>query len=125
MYGRHFVLKTDHKALSYMFSQQKLNHILADWLDVLLEYNFTVEHCPGVLMTLPDALSRCYPEAMFRGFGVQLAHLALQSELAKFPDRELVKLIRERFNRECTDEKERDALLEKYHISGHFGADLV
>ena len=57
LYGVHFVLKTDHKALSFMFTQQKLSHAVADWLDVLLDYNFTVEHCPGVLMTLPDALS--------------------------------------------------------------------
>lgn len=56
-----FELLTDHRALTFMFSQTQVNFMLANWLDVLLDYDFTITHCPGVMNVLPDALSRQYP----------------------------------------------------------------
>ena len=56
-----FELLTDHRALTFMFSQEHVNYMLANWLDVLLDYDFTITHCPGVLNVLPDSLSRMYP----------------------------------------------------------------
>jgi len=34
--------------------------MLSNWADYLLQYNFTVVHCPGVLNVLPDYLSRMF-----------------------------------------------------------------
>ena len=56
-----FVLFTDHKALTYMHTQKKSNRMLDAWLDELSEYNFKVEHLPGVRNVLADVLSRMYP----------------------------------------------------------------
>jgi hypothetical protein len=58
--GRRFELFTDHKALTYMFEQRKLNDMLERWLDEILDFDFTVTHIPGVLNVLPDCLSRLY-----------------------------------------------------------------
>jgi hypothetical protein len=38
-------------------------HSLQQWMDVILQYNFTVKHRPGILHVLPDALSRMYRAA--------------------------------------------------------------
>jgi hypothetical protein len=57
------VIETDHRPLTYMYSSEKLSPALQQWLDVLLDYDFKIEHRPGILNILPDALSRLYEEA--------------------------------------------------------------
>ena len=57
------VVETDHRPLTYMYSSEKLSPPLQQWLDVLLDYDFKIEHRPGILNVLPDALSRLYEEA--------------------------------------------------------------
>ena len=59
--GRKFQLLTDHSALTYMHTVKNLPDVLADWLDVLYEYDFDVSHIEGLANVLPDALSRLYP----------------------------------------------------------------
>ena len=67
IYGTHFELQTDHKALTFLFTQKHLNHMILSWLDVLLDYSFRIVHCPGVLNVLADSLSRLYPDAVWNG----------------------------------------------------------
>ena len=59
--GRHFYLITDHKALTYILTQKLLNPMLIRWFEEIIEFNFTVSHCPGSRNVLPDILSRLYP----------------------------------------------------------------
>ena len=51
--------------LTYILTSATLAHALQQWLDVILDYHFTIKHRPGILHVLPDALSRmyeaCYP----------------------------------------------------------------
>ncbi len=54
---RRFTMYTDHKALAYMFQQKKLNDVLGRWLDGILDFDFEIEHLPGVVDVLPDYLS--------------------------------------------------------------------
>lgn len=58
IYGTHFLVKTDHKPLSYLFSlknpSSKLTRIRLD----LEEYDFTVEFLKGKQNVVADALSR-------------------------------------------------------------------
>jgi len=56
-----FELRTDHRALIYMFNKEHLNYMLENWLDVIMQFDFSITHCPGILNVLPDALSRQYP----------------------------------------------------------------
>ncbi|EIE83945.1 hypothetical protein RO3G_08655 [Rhizopus delemar RA 99-880] len=61
IWGTRFTLYTDHKALCYIHSQKNANSMLIKWLDVILDYNFSVIHVPGLENVLPDKLSRLYP----------------------------------------------------------------
>ena len=61
LWGRHFTLYTDHRALTFIHSQKEMNSMLTSWQETILDYNFTVKYRPGVLNILPDALSRLFP----------------------------------------------------------------
>ena len=64
VYGRSdLVVHTDHKPLTHMFESAELSPALQMWLDVLLDYTFTIRHRDGILNVLPDALSRMYGAA--------------------------------------------------------------
>ncbi len=54
---------TDHKALEYMLEQRKLSGMLERRLEEILEFDFSVEHIPGLTNVLPDCLSRLYKSA--------------------------------------------------------------
>jgi len=60
-WGRHFNFYTDHAALTYIRTQTKLNAMILNWFDELIDYDVTIHHRPGVLNILPDHLSRLYP----------------------------------------------------------------
>lgn len=47
--GRKFTLRTDHSALTYLFSCKKPGGQLARWSECLSAYHFTIEHKPGRL----------------------------------------------------------------------------
>ena len=62
LWGKRFVLITDHFPLIYLKTQPALSQALQQWLDILQDYDFAVIHRPGVLHVLPDVLSRLYNE---------------------------------------------------------------
>ena len=47
LYGCHFTLRTDHSALQWLRTFKEPGGQIARWLQVLEEYDFTVEHLPG------------------------------------------------------------------------------
>jgi hypothetical protein len=51
-----FVLRTDHKNLTYM--RDSISKRVQRWRTSLMEYNFTVEHIPGIKNVAADAFSR-------------------------------------------------------------------
>ena len=63
LWGRHFILYTDHRALTFLFTQKDPSPFMSNWIDVLLSYDFSIVHRPGILNFLPDALSRLCPAA--------------------------------------------------------------
>lgn len=56
--GRRFVIVTDHNSLKYIQVQPSLSKRQAGWLDLLQEFDFTVEYKPGKTNAVADALSR-------------------------------------------------------------------
>lgn len=61
VWGRNdLVIHTDHRPLTHMFKQRELSPALQQYLDVLLDYHFTIRYRPGILNVLPDHLSRLY-----------------------------------------------------------------
>ena len=92
------VIVTDHMPLTYIRTSETLAHALQQWLDVILDYDFTIKHRPGVLHVLPDALSRMYEVLYTAAWGVPVAspadvidqhHLrvddAIQQEMSQLP----------------------------------------
>ena len=61
VWGRHFVIYTDHKALIYLHTQKIANPMMIGWIETLLDFDFEVVHIPGIMNKLPDILSRLYP----------------------------------------------------------------
>ncbi len=56
--GREFLLLTDHRALTFMFTSPELNRTITGWYSVICQFDFRIRHTPGILNVLPDALSR-------------------------------------------------------------------
>ena len=58
LYGRKFLARTDHNSLKWLKSFREPIGQVARWLEILSEFEFTVEHRPGQKHINADALSR-------------------------------------------------------------------
>ena len=62
LYGKHFTVFTDHRALLSIMkenrSNKSYNSRLTPWVDRLLPFQFDIEHLPGAKMGLVDYISR-------------------------------------------------------------------
>ena len=58
LYGKQFLLQTDHHPLSFLSSSKKLNARLMRWSLLLQPYTFRIEYIPGGDNHGPDYLSR-------------------------------------------------------------------
>lgn len=61
LYGRYFVLITDHKPLCYLFNMRNTNSRLFRQKVELMDYNFKILYRPGAQNHVADALSRIEP----------------------------------------------------------------
>lgn len=61
LYGRFFILITDHKPLCYLFNMKDCGSRLFRQRMELLDYNFKILHRPGAQNHVADALSRIEP----------------------------------------------------------------
>ena len=60
LFGRHFILYSDHRSLTYLFTQTPINEHFVDYFDTLLRHSFEIRHLSGLQNVLPDFLSRLY-----------------------------------------------------------------
>lgn len=58
LYGRRFLLRTDHGSLRWLLKFKNPEGQLARWLEVISTYDMTIEHRPGKKHGNADALSR-------------------------------------------------------------------
>jgi hypothetical protein len=56
--SRHILLHTDHKSLKYFFEQKELNMRQRRWLELVKDYDLTINYHPGKANSVADALSR-------------------------------------------------------------------
>ncbi|XP_056157718.1 uncharacterized protein LOC130132152 [Lampris incognitus] len=56
--GRSFIIRTDHNSLIWLFRFKSPEGQLARWIEELSQYDFKIEHRPGVKHSNADALSR-------------------------------------------------------------------
>jgi hypothetical protein len=58
LYGSKCELFTDHKSLKYLFNQKDLNMRQRRWLELIKDYDLTINYTPGKVNVVADALSR-------------------------------------------------------------------
>ena len=58
MYGATCQIFTDHKSLKYLFTQKELNLRQRRWVELLKDYDCTIDYHPGKETVVADALSR-------------------------------------------------------------------
>ena len=57
--GCHFRVRSDHEALKWLFSMKEPKHRIAQWIEVLSEFDFEQEYHCGKKHWNADTLSRC------------------------------------------------------------------
>jgi IS30 family transposase len=116
LWGRHFDLYTDHRALTFLHSQQNLNPMMTTWQDTILNYSFDIHYRPGILNVLPDALSRLFPAKTNRPQPTQEDRIKLAY---------MHVIQNEETERMTVPEEERQDLLYHTHAMGHIGTNAM
>ncbi|KAG8481219.1 hypothetical protein CXB51_025969 [Gossypium anomalum] len=58
LYGERCIIYTDHKSLKYLLTQKELNLRQRRWIELLKDYDCSIEYHPGKANVAADALSR-------------------------------------------------------------------
>ena len=58
MYGERCTIYTDHKSLKYLMTQRELNLRQCRWLELLKDYDLSIEYHSGKDNVVADALRR-------------------------------------------------------------------
>ncbi|KAA3483244.1 ty3-gypsy retrotransposon protein [Gossypium australe] len=58
LYGENSIIYTDHKSLKYLLTQKKLNLRQRRWIELLKDYDCSIEYHPGKTNVVADVLSR-------------------------------------------------------------------
>ncbi|VVA41094.1 PREDICTED: retrotransposon, partial [Prunus dulcis] len=80
LYGETCQIFTDHKSLKYFFTQRELNMRQRRWLELIKDYDCTIEYHPGRANVVADALSRKTTGSLTH---LRTAYLPLLVELRK------------------------------------------
>jgi hypothetical protein len=70
IWGHDLTIITDHMPLTHIQQTPTLAPAMQQWLDVILDYQFDIVHCPGVTNVLADSLSRMYEALYDTAWGV-------------------------------------------------------
>ena len=57
--GRRFVVRSDHQSLVWLFRLKEPRGKIARWIEILSQYDFSIQYRPGKSQGHCDALSRC------------------------------------------------------------------
>src|SRR2546425_268564 len=80
LYGETFQIFTDHQSLKYLMTQRELNARQRQWIELLKDYDCTIEYHSGKANVVADALSRKGDSASAYS---QVSSLSLVNELKR------------------------------------------
>lgn len=58
LFGREFIVRTDHRALVWLFSLKESKGRIARWIEIISQYNFSIQYRAGKKQDNADSLSR-------------------------------------------------------------------
>jgi hypothetical protein len=117
LWGNHFTLFTDHRALTYMHTQKDMNSMLTGWQEIIWSYTFKVVFRPGVQNVLPDALSRQFPQELWTSRTEGTAPSKVYGYIHLIQDSDTP--------RQTVPLSERNMVLADAHALGHFGTNAM
>uniref|UniRef100_A0A7N2MWN1 RNA-directed DNA polymerase n=1 Tax=Quercus lobata TaxID=97700 RepID=A0A7N2MWN1_QUELO len=86
LYGERCEIYTDHKSLKYFFTQKELNMRQRRWLELIKDYDCSINYHPGKANVAADALSR-------KSSGFSAALLTTQKEIIKDLERMGIEIV--------------------------------
>lgn len=113
--GRHFIVQVDHKPLVNMF-KEKISILMEGWIDKILEFDFAIEHIPGDMNELADALSRLHDETE-----IHVKQMTIDPNVHNVE----VELEAMRRGKQIPSEEERKAIIQEQHLLGHFSMETM
>ena len=81
LYGATCQIFTDHKSLKYLFTQKELNLRQKRWMELLKDYDCTINYHPGKANVVADALSRKFTGSLAYMQTIQLPLMVELREL--------------------------------------------
>ena len=81
LYGATCQIFTDHKSLKYLFTQKELNLSQRRWMELLKDYDCTINYYPGKANVVADALSRKFTGSLAYMQTIQLPLMVELREL--------------------------------------------
>jgi transposase InsO family protein len=135
-----FKLYTDHRAHTFLLSKRDNHDMIGRWWLVIMQFDMEIIHCPGIKNTLPDSLSRLYPEYTWeRGESdVETTHFVEKKQKSLEDCKEKVNRMKVWEKNDMEEEKAvhifgkklvaKDDVkkeLERVHIQGHYGAEYL
>ena len=86
MYGERCEIYTDYKSLKYFFTQKELNMRQQRWLELIKDYDCSINYHPGKANVVADALSR-------KSSGFSATLLTTQNDIIKDLERMGIEIV--------------------------------
>ena len=134
LFGHHFVVYSDAQSLKYLLTREKVSPVIRNWMDEILQFDFVIEHRPGVLQHFEDAVSRIYDndhreEESKIDYGSLLLSITEDQQLCTAIDDDLPSdLIQSAYTEDLqnlevvVDSDQQSDLMFRAHALGHCGA---